>query len=78
MRPITVYLHFNKQGSKDGYPWTVHTSKACIPAKSVTVFTPMETVFKPKKKTNPRAFLKTKGYVSENNGHVHIIDSENL
>lgn len=58
-----VYVHFNKSGSVKDRPWTVHTSNSCIPAKSVQIFVSAETVWKPLKKTNPRAMIKVKGFV---------------
>lgn len=67
MKPKTIYLHFNKQGSSKGFPWTVHTSSACIPAAEVRILVPLSTVWKPDKKTNPRAFLKAKGRIRFDN-----------
>lgn len=63
IKPKVIYIHFNKQRAKSGYAWTVHTSKACIPAKVVRVSRPVETVWKPDKKNNPRAFIKTRGFI---------------
>lgn len=71
-RNLTIYIHFNKPGAPKGYPWTVHTSKACIPAREVIVQVPTSTVWKPNKKENPRAFIKAKGVVEVSDGVVTI------
>jgi hypothetical protein len=73
MKPITVYLHFNKQGAPKGFPWTIHTSKACLPASRVVLEVPIETVWKPTKKQNPRAFLRAKGFVRHLPGGLIVI-----
>ena len=64
MSVITV--HFNKQNANRGLPWTVHVKGKCIPASSVKIEVPVETVFKPDKKTNPRAWMRCSGAVWRN------------
>lgn len=59
----TFYLHFNRIAVQRGDPkvWSIRTSKACFHASKVVVEVPLETVFKPDKKQNPKAFLKGVG-----------------
>jgi hypothetical protein len=64
MRPTLIQIHYNRQRAKDGLPWTVHVKGKCIPASQVITLVPCETVYHPEKKSNPRAWLKAKGYVS--------------
>lgn len=73
-KPRKFRIHFNKPGSKKGYPWTVHLSGRCIPARSVHVFVRTESVFKPEKKENPRAWIAGRGHVVLlPDGTVHIL-----
>lgn len=59
----TFYLHFNRIAMQRGDPkvWSIRTSKGCFHAEKVVVEVPLETVFKPEKKQNPRAFFKGVG-----------------
>lgn len=77
MRPIKVRLHVNRRemgkGSK-GKPWTIHTSKMCISAKSVRIEVPIETEYKPDSPHNPRAFLVAKAVVKDlGGGHFALV-----
>lgn len=63
MKPSVVIVHFRKAGVKNDRPWTVHVRGSCIPAASVTFEVPSFTVFKPEKKTNPRAWIRAVGLV---------------
>lgn len=58
---MKIRLHFNKQQAAKGLPWTLHTSKGCFSASSVTLYCPTWTEEKPKKKSNPRYFLVADG-----------------
>ena len=73
-RPYVIYIHYNKQKSAYGFPWTVRTSKACIPASRVVINTPLEAIYKPEKKNNPRAFLRTIGFIKLSNDGVVTIN----
>ena len=65
LKPTTskavIRLHVNKfemKKGKSGRPWTVHTSKKCIPAKDVRLRTlKCATEYKPEKPSNPKAFV---------------------
>lgn len=73
MRSVTVLVHFNKNNSKKGLPWTVHVRGKCIPAKKVVFGVCTWTVFKPEKGTNPRAWVACKARtVTEDRGEVVI------
>jgi hypothetical protein len=67
-----VKVHFNRQRAPNGLPWTVHTSKACIPASEVRILVAAETVFQPEKKTNPRAWFRARGVVEIDGSIVTI------
>lgn len=75
MRPITIRLHYNKQGAAQGKPWTIHTSKDCWPAAHVVFSAVGETEYLKNKKKNPRAFLKFKGFVTWVPGDIAHISS---
>lgn len=60
---MVVIIHFNKRGSGSGLPWTVHVRGQCIPASKVYILVPSETIYKPEKKSNPRAWIRCKGQV---------------
>lgn len=50
-------MHFNKPGSKNGNPWTVHFRGVCYVVSSIDCKVPMVSEWKPNKKSNPRAFF---------------------
>jgi len=54
---MKVRIHFNRHPKREGYIWTVHTSRECIPAKKVTLKGSTSTEYKPEKASNPRAFM---------------------
>lgn len=60
---MVVIIHFNKRNSANGLPWTVHVRGKCIQASKVHIEVPTETIFKPEKKTNPRAWMRCNGHV---------------
>lgn len=73
MKPYVIYLHFNKQGVDRDRPWTVHYKGKCVPASWVDIKVPSCTIFKPDRKSNPRAFIRCVGKVritSRNNNVV--------
>jgi len=74
---MKLMLHINKQElkkGKKGYPWTIHTSKACIRAKSVDIQAPAHAECFPKKKTNPKCFVIVQGEAkSVGKGHYVLV-----
>jgi hypothetical protein len=65
-KPPKVIVHFHKARAAQGLePWTLHVKGQCIPAREVVFISPAETVFKPHKQTNPRAWVEARGYVTE-------------
>lgn len=74
-RPYVIYLHFNKQKAKDGYPWTVHYQKKCLPASWVDIKVPSCTIFKPDKRQNPRAFIRCVGTVKVTSRNNNVVIS---
>jgi hypothetical protein len=57
---IHVNRHELRKGSR-GKPWTIHTSKGCIPAKEVIVEGPARAQCFPKRKHNPKCFIVVEG-----------------
>ena len=61
-----------KKGSK-GAPWTIHTSRACIKAKTIDITTPCVTEYRPELPHNPKAFITTYANVEDlGNGHFKL------
>ena len=61
---MKIRLHVNKfeiKKGKRGFPWTLHTSKACIRAKEVEIRKTCRTEFKPELPSNPKVFLLVEG-----------------
>lgn len=61
---MRMRLHVNRREMSKGASgkiWTIHTSKACIPAKSVEIAAPCETEYRPDFKHNPKVFIKVDG-----------------
>lgn len=50
-------MHFNKPGAFKGTPWTVHYRGVCYIVTEIQCKVPMVSEWKPKRKTNPRAFF---------------------
>ena len=77
IHPTTVIVHFNKRNALKGKPWTVHVKGACIPAKEV-VFKNIrvDSIFKPEKKTNPRAWFRAIGFVTLNKHGIVTITKD--
>jgi hypothetical protein len=50
-------MHFNKQASKNGRPWTVHYRGVCYLASEIECLVPTVSEWKPERKSNPRAFM---------------------
>lgn len=67
-------LHFNRVNMQRGKStvWTVHLADRCIPAKTVKVFVPLLTVFRPESQ-QPRAWFEGVGHILERRGTVHIV-----
>lgn len=57
MKTYKAIMHFNKPGSKNGTPWTVHFRGTCYLVSEIKCQVPMISEWKPNKKTNPRAFF---------------------
>lgn len=57
MRAYKATMHFNKPGSRNGTPWTVHYRGVCHIVKAIDCRVPMTSEWKPEKKDNPRAFF---------------------
>ena len=57
MKTHKAIMHFNKQASSKGTPWTVHFKGACYIVKEIICLVNMKSEWKPDKKTNPRAFF---------------------
>lgn len=62
-RKHVVLVHFRRAGVPGGRPWTVHHLGQCIPAATVRFEVASETIFQPKKKANPRAWIRALGRV---------------
>lgn len=60
---MKIYIHVNRhelRKGKKGKPWTLHTSKGCIPAREVVVDPRAGNVRAqcfPERKRNPKCFL---------------------
>jgi hypothetical protein len=60
---VKIYIHVNRfelKKGKKGKPWTLHTSKGCIPAREVVVDPRAGNVRAqcfPERKRNPKCFL---------------------
>jgi hypothetical protein len=50
-------IHFNKAGSSNNLPWTIHFKNKCYLVNIINCLVPMVSEWKPNKKTNPRAFF---------------------
>ena len=57
MRKYKAIMHFNKQMSTKGKPWTVHYRGTCYIVSEIHCKVPMASAWKPNRKTNPRAFF---------------------
>ena len=58
-----IYVHFNRRSAKVGKPWTVHSNGKCIPVSYIRIERPVETVWKPEARSNPRGLLRVIGRV---------------
>jgi hypothetical protein len=61
MKMMVHVNRFELKKGKKGYPWTIHTSKACIKAKEVAIEAPSEAQCFPDRKTNPKCFIVVYG-----------------
>jgi hypothetical protein len=57
MKTYKAIMHFNKPGSRQGKPWTVHYRGVCYVVTSIDCRIAMRSEWKPEKKQNPRAFF---------------------
>lgn len=58
LKKLTHYIHVNKRTGK----WTIHNCRGCFQVDGV-IFNWGRTVHKPKKKDNPKFFIKTFGFL---------------
>jgi hypothetical protein len=71
---MKVKLHFNRinMQRKDPRIWSAHTSRSCNMSERVQIrhngVVVAETVFQPEKRSNPRAWIETKGTVTYEDG----------
>ena len=76
---MKMMVHINrfelKKGVK-GRPWTIHTSKGCIPAKEVLIDGHSEAQCFPKKKTNPKCFIVVEGDLKKVGKSKYVITSK--
>lgn len=70
---MIIRVHYNKQQSKNGLPWTIHTSRVCLSAAHVSFIVPVETEEKPDRLKNPRYFLKCKGKIVWSGKNAKIV-----
>jgi hypothetical protein len=61
MKMMVHVNRFELKKGKKGFPWTIHTSKGCIPAKEVAIEAPSEAQCFPERKTNPKCFIVVYG-----------------
>lgn len=61
MKMMVHVNRFELKKGKRGYPWTIHTSKGCIPAKQVAIEAPSEAQCFPERRTNPKCFIVVHG-----------------
>lgn len=57
-RGHVALIHYHKVGAKMGAPWTVHYRGKCYLFNQVFLEGKARTVFKPERKTNPRAWIR--------------------
>lgn len=57
MKTYKAIMHFNKPGSAQGTPWTVHYRGTCYIVAEIRCKVAMVSEWKPEKKDNPRAFF---------------------
>lgn len=70
-KPILCRLHVNRaemRKGKNGYIWTIHTSKACIRAKEVVIEKPCQTEYRPDLATNPKVFITLRAHIADLGG----------
>lgn len=74
---MKLMLHINRhelKKGKKGYPWTIHTSKACIRAKSVEIQAPAHAECFPERKSNPKCFVIVQGEaMPKGKGHYVLV-----
>lgn len=57
MKTYKAIMHFNKPGSRNNTPWTVHFRGVCHVVAGIHCMVPMVSEWKPNRKDNPRAFF---------------------
>lgn len=62
-----MYVHINRfelkklEQGKGGRPWTIHTSKGCIPAAGLSITAKATAECFPKRRANPKCFIVVNG-----------------
>lgn len=72
---IHVNKHELRKGSR-GKPWTIHTSKGCLPAKEVEIVGPVKAQCFPKRKQNPKCFIVVDGTLKKLKGGKYKVTAE--
>lgn len=73
---MRMRLHVNRREMAKGAGgkiWTIHTSKACIPAKSVEIHVPCQTEYRPDLPSNPKVFIRVDGELKHLGGWRYAI-----
>lgn len=69
MKRYTWYMHVNKRKNS----WTLHSSQGCFHFDQIEIYVPCETVYNPKKKDNPKFFVRCKGTLVIEGDYAKII-----
>ena len=80
MKPIVIRLHVNRNELRkgvDAWPWTIHTSRACIRARKVHVRAELTAEYHPERK-NPKLFLTGRAFVHDLGEGVFEISSNKV
>lgn len=77
---MKLQVHVNRfelRKGKKGFPWTIHTSKGCIRAKSVDIKAPSRAVCHLERRTNPKCFIVVQGKVKNLGKGKFLLVGEN-
>ena len=69
--PRTIKIHWNRHANK----WTLHQSGQCLLAATFETKVKIESIYKPHKKANPRAWLSCRGVIYWDGDHAIIRSS---
>ena len=65
---MKLRIHVNRREMLKGvraWPWTIHSSSFCLRPRHIDICVPVETEYKPLKRSNPRLFLVCYGDIRE-------------